>query len=153
MKKFAWRLQRVLDIKRKEEQTKRAHLLAITEKLAQNRGGLQMQKILLKNLINDISQQDPKTRLSKQEFFLRCSDTNNKVIKKLENMISSLEKQQKEGIAEVIKIRRFKEGMEKMRDDAKSEFIKEQEKHEQKESDEIATVGFARKLIKQRNRQ
>ena len=108
-----------------------------------------IQKKLLENLINDLAQENPKTRLSKQEFFLRCSDTNNKVIKKLENKVSELEKQQKEKIAEVIKIRRFKQGMEKIRTEVKAEFIKKQEKLEQKESDEMATVGFARKIIKQ----
>ena len=52
---------------------------------------------------------------------------------------------QKQKIAEVLKVRRFKEGLEKLRAEAKTRFIKEQEKLEQRELDESATVGFARK--------
>ena len=50
-----------------------------------------------------------------------------------------------EKIAEVLKLRRFKDGLEKLRTEAKIRFIKEQEKLEQKQLDEGATVGFVRK--------
>ena len=48
-----------------------------------------------------------------------------------------------------VKVRRFKEGLEKLRVEAKAQFIREQEKIEQKEADEIVTIGFARKIIQQ----
>jgi hypothetical protein len=40
MKRFVWRLQRVLEIKKKEEQKTRAELFELTERLAQARGEL-----------------------------------------------------------------------------------------------------------------
>ena len=40
MKRFVWRLQRVLDIRKKEEQIKTAELIEITDKLAVTRGKL-----------------------------------------------------------------------------------------------------------------
>jgi len=47
MKRFAWRLQRVLEIKKKEEQKVRAELFQLAEKLAQTRGELlRWQKML-----------------------------------------------------------------------------------------------------------
>ncbi len=61
--------------------------------------------------------------------------------------MSVLESQQREKIAELLKVRRFKEGLERLRTEAKIQFIKEQEKLEQKELDEIATVSFARNMI------
>ena len=147
MKRFAWRLQRVLDIKGKEEQIKRAELLGVTEKLAQTRGGLAMQKRLLKNIIDGLTEEHPGKRLANQALFLKSSATNDALIKKLESRIRQLEIQQKEKIAEVLKVRRFKEGLEKLRVEAKSQFIREQEKIEQKEADEMVTTGFARKII------
>ena len=69
------------------------------------------------------------------------------MIKKLANEVSELESAQKQKIADVLKVKRAKEGLEKLRDEAKREFIKEQEKLEQKEMDEQATVSFARKTI------
>ena len=96
MKRFAWRLQRLLDIKAKEEQIKRAELLGVTEKLAQTRGGLAMQKRLLKNIIDGLAEEPPAKRLARQELFLKSSVTNDELIEKLESRVRQLETQQKE---------------------------------------------------------
>jgi flagellar FliJ protein len=148
MKRFVWRLQRVLDVKTKEEQTKKAELVKLTEKIAQTRSKLLTQKRILDNIIDDLTGQHPKKRLTKQEFFLRCSAANDEVIKELQKKLSELEQAQKQKIADVLKTKRFKEGLEKLRAQVKARFINEQEKLEQKELDERATAGFARKLIR-----
>jgi len=145
MKRFVWRLQRVLDIKKKQEQKTRAELLELTEKIAQRRGELLAKQMILEDIINGLSAEEPKKRLGKQEFFLRYSVASNEQIKKLKDKISELESQQREKIAELLKVKRFKEGLERLQAEAKIQFIKEQEKLEQKELDEGATVSFVRK--------
>jgi len=147
MKRFVWRLQRVLDIKKKEEQKTRAELLELTEKIAKKRGELIMQRKIVEDIIAGLTSENPKKRLGKQEFFLRYSATSDEQIKKLKDKISRLESQQREKIAEVLKVRRFKEGLEKLRAEAKIQFVKEQEKLEQKELDEGATVSFVRRKV------
>lgn len=147
MKRFVWRLQRVLDIKTKEEQTKKTELLRITEKLAQARGKLLMQKRVLENIISDITGKHPHKRLPEQEFFLKCSVTNDRLIKILTKNVTELESRQMKKILELLSVKRFKEGLEKLRAEAKRRFINQQEKLEQKDIDETATVGFARKLM------
>jgi flagellar biosynthesis chaperone FliJ len=146
MKRFVWRLQRVLDVKKKEEQKARAELFELTQELAQVRGELLRRKKILEQIIDDLTGEKPGKRLGKQEFFLKHSATNDEQIKKLKNKIGELETQQKEKIAEVLKIRRFKEGLERLRTEAKMQFIKEQEQLEQKELDETATISFVRKV-------
>ena len=123
MRRFVWRLQRVLDIKIKEEQTKRAELLEITEKLAQTRGELLMQLRILEDIISEISRKNPQKRLGEQEFFLKCSATSDELIKKLKEKERELESEQREKIAEVLKVRRFKEGLERLRVETKRQFI------------------------------
>ena len=145
MKRFVWRLQRVLEIKNKQEQKERAELLKLTERLAERRGEMLMRQKMLKDLIDGLAAVDPKKRLGEQEFFLRHAGTSDEQIRKLKDRIGELESQQKEKIAEVLKIRRFTEGLEKMRLDAKRQFIAEQEKLEQNELDEAAIVSFVRK--------
>jgi len=145
MKRFVWRLQRVLDIRKKEEQKARAELLELTERLAQTRGELLMQQKILEDIINGLTGENPKNRLGRQEFFLKFSAASDKQIKRLEDKVSELESQQRDKIAEVLKLRRFKEGLEKLRTEAKMQFIKEQEKLEQKQLDEGATISFVRK--------
>jgi len=145
MKRFVWRLQRVLDIRKKEEQKARTELLELTERLAQTRGELLTQQKMLEDIINGLTGENPKKRLGKQEFFLKFSAVSDEQIKRLEVKVSELESQQRDKIAEVLKLRRFKEGLEKLRTEAKMQFIKEQEKLEQKQLDEVATVSFVRK--------
>ncbi len=149
MKRFAWRLQRVLDVKTKLEQKKRAELLEITQKLIETHGELLTQQKILEEIIDELNKENPQKRLGKQEFFLRHSTATDEQIKKLKDKVRALELQQREKIDELLKVRRFKEGLERLRAKAKEEFIKEQEKLEQKELDEGATVSFARKMIKE----
>jgi len=146
MRRFVWRLQRVLDIKAKEEEIKKAELLKVTEKLTQKRTELLIQKRTLNEIIAGLAETEPRKRLAEQELFLKNSITTDDLIKQLKRQISQLETEQKEKIAEVLKLRRFKEGLEKLREQAKMEFIKEQEKLDQKELDEMATVRFAREM-------
>ena len=147
MKRFVWRLQRVLDIKAREEQTKRVELLELTGKLTRTRGELLMQQRILEDIIDALARKNPQKRLGEQEFFLKCSVTSDEQIKKLKNKVSKLESQQRQKIEEVLKVRRCKEGLERLRTEEKIQFIKEQEKLEQKELDEGATVSFARKMM------
>jgi len=147
MKRFAWRLQRVLDIKTKEEQKKRTELLKLTEELAETRGQLLIRQRILEDIIDGLSGEEPSERLSEQELFLRYSAATDEQIKKLKDKIQELESRQREKIAEVLKARRFKEGLARLRVEAKAQFIKEQEKLEQKELDEVASVSFARRML------
>ena len=146
MKRFVWRLQRVLDIRKKEEQKARAELLELTRRLAETQGELLARRKMLEDIINGLTGENPKKRLGKQEFFLKFSAASDEQIKKLEDKVKELELQQRDKIAEVIKFRRFKEGLEKLRTEAKMRFIKEQERLEQKQLDEGATVLFVRKI-------
>jgi flagellar FliJ protein len=147
MKRFVWRLQRILDIETKKEQKVRSELLELTEQLAEIRGVLLTQQMILKDIMAGLAAEIPKTRLGRQEFFLKFSATSDERIEKLKEKVSALESQQREKIAELLKVRRFKEGLERLRDEAKTQFIKEQEKLEQKELDHMASVSFARNMI------
>jgi flagellar biosynthesis chaperone FliJ len=134
----------VLDIKAKQEVIKTQELFAITEKLAQTRGELFAQQRILKDIIESIDNEKPKDRLGKQEFFLRNSAATDERIRQLQTSVDELEAKQKEKIAEVLKLRRFKEALERLREQAKRRFFEEQEKLEQKQLDETATLSFVR---------
>jgi len=147
MKRFVWRLQRILEIETKKEQKMRSELLELTEKLAETRGILLTQQMILKEIMAGLAGESPKKRLGRQEFFLKFSGTSDERIEKLKEKMSALESRQREKIAELLKVRRFKDGLERLRAEAKTQFIKEQEKLEQKELDEMALVSFSRNMI------
>ncbi len=60
MRRFVWRLQRVLDIRTKEEQKARAELLRLTEKLAETQSELLACRKMLEDIINGLTGENPK---------------------------------------------------------------------------------------------
>jgi flagellar biosynthesis chaperone FliJ len=145
MKRFVWRLQRVLDIRKKEEQKARAELFELTERLVEARGELLTRQKVLEDIAHDLTRQNPRKRLGPQEFFLKHLATSDEQIRKLKQMVHALELHQREKVAEVLKLRRFKQGLERLRAETKRQFIREQEMLEQKELDERAGISFIRK--------
>ena len=122
------RLQRVLQIKAKQEQTKRTELFELTERLAQTRSELLTRQKILKDIIAEIAVKKAHKRLRQQEFFLKHSMTSDEQIKNLAQRVIELESQQRQKIAELLEVKRFKEGLEKLRTEAKMRFITEQER-------------------------
>ncbi len=146
MRRFVWRLQRVLEIRTKEEQIRKTELLKLTQKLTEKRSELLIQKRILNEIIVALAAMEPHKRLMEQELFLMYSTTTDDLISRLEKQIRQLEIEQSNKIAEVLKLKRFREGLEKLREQAKAKFMKEQEKLEQKELDEMAAIRFAREM-------
>jgi len=144
MKRFVWRLQRVLDVKTKEEQIKRTELFRLTEQLAAKRGESLMRRRILQDLLAEIQQGPSAERLNSQEFALRRAAVDDEHIRRLQEEIEALQIRHQEKTAEVLAARRFKEGLEKLREQAREEYIREQERLEQNELDENTTMAFAR---------
>lgn len=144
MRRFAWRLQRVLDIKTKEEQIKRIELFRLTEQLAAKRGELLMRRRILQGLLADVRRDGSSERMGSQAFLLRHACVDDEQIRRLQDEISAFEARHRDKTAEVLAARRLREGLEKLKAQAKEQYIREQERLEQKELDERTTVAFAR---------
>ena len=144
MMRFVWRLQRVLDVKTKEEQIKQTELFRLTEQIAAKRGELLMRQQVLQDLLAEIGKDPSTERLNTQEFLLRSAAVDDEQIRTLHKQIADLETRHQEKTAELLAVRRFKEGLEKLRDQAKEDYIREQERLEQRELDESTTIAFAR---------
>lgn len=147
MKKFIWRLQRLLDIKIKQEEVKRAELISITQQAVSVRGMIMMQRTILQQKLNEVAQTDAKERVAEQEFFLKHVHVIDKKIKQLEDQLAEIEILRQEKIKEVMELRKFRKGLEKIKENDKVEFIREQEKNEQKDSDDKTNDRYARKII------
>ena len=125
----------------------RSALIAITERSVAVRSMIMMRRASLRERLRDISQQNGEQRLNEQKLFLRFSHVIDDEIKKLESNSAELEKERREKIGKIIEIRKFRKGLDKLRDDARTAFISEQEKQEQKELDDKTTTTFARKIM------
>ena len=150
MKRFVWRLQKVLDIKAKEEQVKQMELFRLTETLAARQSELLVRRQVLREIMGEIARDQSSQRLEKQAFFLEHAATNDRLIETLREEIKTLEVRRHEKTAEVLAAKQFREGLEKLRHEAKAQFIQEQEKLEQNEMDDRTTVAFARNVCLKR---
>jgi flagellar export protein FliJ len=144
MARFVWRLQKVLDVKDKLEQVRRAELLRIAEQIAQARAALLNQQRILKEALDEIAQIDPAQRPRQQEFFLRYVSVNDERIEQLKNQIHDLEAQHRQKASELMEVRRSKEALERLKEEARRRFIQDQDRLEQKELDDQAGTAFVR---------
>ena len=149
MKKFVWRLQRLLDIRIKQEESIRAELVAVTEQAVSLRGRIMMQKTILRRMLAEMEQKEGSQRLAEQEFFFKYAHISDERIKKLEEQLAEVEKLRREKIKELMVIRRYRKGLEKLREKAKAEYLIEQNAYEQKDLDEKTNMSIAREIIRQ----
>lgn len=147
MKRFEWRLQRLLDIKIKQEDAKRAELVAVTEQAAVVRGQIMLKKAMLRQMLAELSGREIRQRLSDQELFLRHAHIFDRKIKELKDKQKELEKLRRIKIGEMLEIRKSRKGLEKLRVKAEFEFMSEQYKREQDELDDNTSIRYARELI------
>ncbi|MFC1652527.1 hypothetical protein ACFL3F_02295, partial [Planctomycetota bacterium] len=142
MKRFAWRLQRVLDIKGKTESIKRSELLQIGERLAEARTALMGQQRILRDALMQLTRIAPKERLAQQAIVLKHTAVNDATIKRLNDHIGQLAQSHAAKAAEVIAIRREREGLERLREKAHAAFLAEQERTEQNQNDDRNGAAF-----------
>jgi flagellar export protein FliJ len=144
MKRFVWRLQRVLDVRIKQEQVKRTELFRVTQELAQKRTELLLRQQTLQETLAGIGVENSSRRIGQQEMVLRYAATNDEQIRQVKDAICGLEVRQKEKLAELLAVRQAREALERLREDTRQRFMEEQEKLDQKESDERAVIAFSR---------
>jgi flagellar export protein FliJ len=144
MARFVWRLQKVLDVKDKIEQVKRAELLRLAEEIAKAHAALLNQQRILREALDEISRLEPHQRVGQQEFFLRYVSANNERIELCKARIAELETAHRQKAAELMEVRRAKEALERLKEKARQRFVYEQDRLEQKEFDDRAGIAFVR---------
>ena len=147
MKRFAWPLQRLLDVKKKQEDATQMELVALMEQSAAIRGRMMMQKMRLQNLLRNLGCLEPGQRFGQQQQFMQHVHFEDKKIQKLNEELSHVEKKRHEKTEQTMKLRKFRKGLERLRAKALSEYHLEINREEQKLLDDNTHVSFARKRM------
>lgn len=147
MKSFTWRLQRLLDVKIIDEKCRTMELAKVTKYLEETETMIIKHKRMLEQIISEISQKNKNDRLQVQEFFMKYSGGSDDIIKKLTQKMVELQDERKKKLEELIKAKRYREGLEKLKEQAKTKFIQEQERLYQKQLDDEAGMKIARKIL------
>lgn len=145
MARFVWRLQRVLNIRKKEEQALRSKLMSLSERMVVLRQEIMVIRARIHTALEELSYKEPSERLSSQQLFMKYSEYSEIEIDSLRSELSNVDKQRKDKMNEILEKRQLIKVLEKLRAKAKEEFLAESAYKEQKELDEYTTNKFGRR--------
>lgn len=147
MKKFIWPLQRLLDIKEKQEDFARMELVGITEQIVMIRGQIMMQKTILRGLFSELNQLEPQQRTQRQRECMKYAHVIDAKIKTLSQTLQQVEQKRKKKMEAVMALRKLRKSLEQLRAKALICYHEELNQAEQKQLDEYITTACARKCL------
>lgn len=147
MRRFEWRLQKLLDLKNKQEEALRAELITVTEQAVALRGQVLMERALLRQRLAETEQAPAAERMARQEFVLQYSQVTETTIRDMDRKLELLELLRHNKIQEILTVRKFRKGLEKLRTRAQEEFELDQQRQDQKQTDDRNSIGFARRIM------
>jgi len=146
MKRFKWRLQRVLEVKRRREEAQRAALFSLSRRIVRLRRVLVERQTALRAALEELGGITPAERLARQQLLMRCAAVSEDEINRLRQALRQLGDERSEKTSELIKTRNARESLERMRERARNEHVREEGRREQRELDESAHVAFSQKM-------
>ncbi len=147
MKRFAWPLQPLLDLKIQQEKLLRAEVYALAQNVIFHRSQIAQHRSGLGTKLADIAKLELSVRLAGQENFAKYSRAIEKKIQTLTEQLDALETQRNEKIQQLVQIKTSREALEEKRSEAKADYTKAMGKHEQKQLDEAAHLAIVRQMI------
>jgi flagellar export protein FliJ len=147
MKRFVWRLQRLLDLKTKQQDLLRTELMSLGERIAQIRAGILIHKAEIRSRLADLRQLPAVERPARQQIFLQFVHVLDSRIRSMEQNAAVLEEQRKQKIKELMEIRKNQKSLENLRERAREAYHQQQETAQQKETDEISSTTYARRIL------
>ena len=145
MKRFQWRLQRVLDITERREQVVRGELFALAGAITRVRQEIIRRQVLLRTVLAELAKKSLAERLAQQILFLQQSVAVTREIDRLKAELAGLEAERSEKTAVFMKLRGQRQTLERLRTEARERHRREEDKREQAQFDETAHIAFARK--------
>ena len=147
MRKYTWRLQRVLDVKVKQEEARRAELLAVTHRLLAARQAVIVQQATMRRILLELSRKEPAARIAEQPTVVKHMAFSDEKLKALKKRMDEIELERRKRAEELMEARKSRKAMEKLREKSKAEYLRRVNAVEQKELDELAGTRFVRNRI------
>jgi flagellar biosynthesis chaperone FliJ len=147
MRRFHWPLERVLTVAEQRELAVRSEVLTLLEQITLFRQQIIQHKAMLRQMLQDLGELDIMERMTMQNVFMRAHTRIKREVNSLEDQVRELSDKRREKVAQLVKLRKRKETLENMRQDARREHEREEMKFEQKQFDENAQIAFARQRL------
>ncbi len=151
MKKFAFKLQKLLEIRQKKEDQEK---LELAKASSAYQAILQKKDKMLANvrdLRRDLKQDDGRIDLSRLRAYDKLTKDTDLAVKKLEPLIEEKRKIMQQHVEKYTALQRDRKAVEILKDKAYSRYQEEANREEQKELDEIAKNIHLRNKGSRRN--
>ncbi|MCD6304044.1 MAG: hypothetical protein J7M21_03685, partial [Planctomycetes bacterium] len=136
MRRFHWPLQRLLDVTAQRERAQRAEMLSLSRQLAQLRRRVMVNDSAVRGLIAEAGRLDLAERLRRHDATAAAVDAYRRRIRRLTERLDSLEARRREQSRLLMQTRKKRQTLERLREEARQEHLREQLKIEQKQFDE-----------------
>jgi len=150
MERFHWPLQRVLDVSMQRELALRSELLSLMQRITHSRQEIIRRRAVVRLMLSDIGQAEMERRMVLQELFMGSASWEERRTQKLQSEINQWTAQRTTTTAELVKLRKSTQILERQREEALQEHSREQMRQEQKQFDEVAQISFARQAARKR---
>ncbi len=148
MRRFHWRLQRVLDVKMQQEQALRLELVALTQKALELRQEIILRRSQVRTWLADMRDWSVERRIGQQDTIMRCVAGMEKQVSVIEQNLQAVKDERKTKTDELMTIRSARKTLERLYEDAYQEHVRKELLREQKELDDSAQMAFARRMCK-----
>lgn len=146
MKQFQWPLQRFLDVTVQKEQAAEAEIGRLNGEIRVRQDRIAQMERELAEGAADLRRDQLLRRMHRQELFMRFVACQKQKIAGLNEEIGRFEAEKKKKMQEYMDIRRSRKTLERLRDQAKDRHGREVRQFEQLQTDEAASLSFARQL-------
>lgn len=146
MRRFHWRLQRLLDVKEQQEQALRLELVALNQEALELRRQIIFHRSLARTWLLEMRDWPLQRRIDQHGAVMRCVHVAEMRIDALELALHDLKAKRKEKTDELMQVRSRRQTLQRLGEEARQEHLRKELLREQKELDDGAQVAFARKM-------
>jgi len=149
VKRFKWKLQRVLDIKTQHERALRSDLFALAQAIVRVREEILERRTVLRTLLVELADRRLADRLPELAVFMEFSAVEERRIERLGARLRDLESERAEKQRRFLEARATCKTLKRLREEARSAHMRDVGKREQMAFDESAHTAFARNALPQ----
>jgi len=145
MKRFAWPLQRYLDVVAQREEAMKARVGLASSAVVAARVAIRRRKRALADTLLRIAGEPGPRRLADQRIAVGCEPAERRAIEAMSAELAQLEARRKELLAQLRDLRARREMLEKLREEARAEYLRQVELEERKLHDQTSQIAFVRR--------
>jgi hypothetical protein len=145
VKRFVWRLQRVLDITEQRESALRQELLALANQIIAVQQEILLRQAVVRGLLDDLGRRELIERMADQVVVLACAAAEERLLDRLRARQAALQAARSAKTDQFLRVRSTRRTLERLREEARLKYLREMDRQEQSQLDEAFHISFARK--------